>query len=324
MAEAERILSTAELNRALLARQMLLERKRLLAAQGAGADRRNPGPVRALDVHRAVDTARGLRAGGADPGAGAPHRGPGNPAAGDDPPGDAGRLVALLGCGAAAAPRALAVRPQGRAEREADGRRDEAAAKAPRRGAGRVATRSQELIGQGSRGTNGASIWTDLVRVPPSGTWERRRADLFAEAERWIGPDPEQPQRPRRWSRRCRSYLRGFGPADQGGDRRLDRGSARPRSETALRADRAAPLPRPRRPGAGRPAAGAAARSRDTGPGQVPADLGRDPARPRPPHPDPPRPSTGARSSARRPRSRSRPSPSTGRSPGPGATRRGG
>ena len=56
----------------------------------------------------------------------------------------------------------------------------------------------QELIGQGSRGTNGASIWTDLVRVPPSGTWERRRADLFAEAERWIGPRRRTPQRPRR------------------------------------------------------------------------------------------------------------------------------
>jgi hypothetical protein len=32
----------------------------------------------------------------------------------------------------------------------------------------------------------GAGIWVDMVRVPPSGTWERRRADLFGLAESWI------------------------------------------------------------------------------------------------------------------------------------------
>src|SRR5918995_953579 len=31
-------------------------------------------------------------------------------------------------------------------------------------------------------------LWMDVVRVPPSGTWERRRADLYALAEDWIGP----------------------------------------------------------------------------------------------------------------------------------------
>ena len=31
-------------------------------------------------------------------------------------------------------------------------------------------------------------LWVDLVRVPPSGTWERRRADRLALAEDWIGP----------------------------------------------------------------------------------------------------------------------------------------
>src|SRR5439155_10353693 len=30
-------------------------------------------------------------------------------------------------------------------------------------------------------------LWVDLVRVPPAGTWERRRADLFAAAEDWVG-----------------------------------------------------------------------------------------------------------------------------------------
>ena len=38
--------------------------------------------------------------------------------------------------------------------------------------------------------TNGVNMWLDLVRVPPSGTWERRRADLYAAAEQWLGPAP--------------------------------------------------------------------------------------------------------------------------------------
>ncbi len=71
----------------------------------------------------------------------------------------------------------------------------------------------EELIGHGSRGTNGASIWTDLVRVPPSGTWKRRRADLFAEAGSWIGPEPEGLSEAEAMVATVRSYLRGFGPA---------------------------------------------------------------------------------------------------------------
>ena len=34
---------------------------------------------------------------------------------------------------------------------------------------------------------NGAGLWLDMVRVPPSGTWERRRADIYATAEDWLG-----------------------------------------------------------------------------------------------------------------------------------------
>jgi hypothetical protein len=74
-------------------------------------------------------------------------------------------------------------------------------------------TELQELIGQGSRGTNGASVWIDLVRVPPSGTWERRRADLFADAESWIGPAPADLAEADALDQTVRSYLRGFGPA---------------------------------------------------------------------------------------------------------------
>jgi hypothetical protein len=32
----------------------------------------------------------------------------------------------------------------------------------------------------------GAGLWLDMVRVPPSGTWERRRADRYGLAEQWI------------------------------------------------------------------------------------------------------------------------------------------
>ncbi|HWI02719.1 MAG TPA: crosslink repair DNA glycosylase YcaQ family protein, partial [Acidimicrobiales bacterium] len=34
----------------------------------------------------------------------------------------------------------------------------------------------------------GIGLWEDFVRVPPSGTWERRRADLYAAAGDWLGP----------------------------------------------------------------------------------------------------------------------------------------
>jgi hypothetical protein len=32
----------------------------------------------------------------------------------------------------------------------------------------------------------GAGLWLDMVRVPPSGTWERRRADRYGLADQWI------------------------------------------------------------------------------------------------------------------------------------------
>jgi hypothetical protein len=51
----------------------------------------------------------------------------------------------------------------------------------------------------------------DLVRVPPSGTWERRRADLYALAEDWIGPDDADEEAGRELL--VRRYLAAFGPA---------------------------------------------------------------------------------------------------------------
>jgi hypothetical protein len=58
---------------------------------------------------------------------------------------------------------------------------------------------------------NGLGLWLDLVRVPPAGTWERRRADVYAAAEDWLGPpDADEPQGIELLVKR---YLAGFGPA---------------------------------------------------------------------------------------------------------------
>ena len=60
----------------------------------------------------------------------------------------------------------------------------------------------------------GVGLWIDLVRVPPSGTWERRRADLFAAAEDWLGPPPQlEPEDAA--AELVRRYLAGFGPASR-------------------------------------------------------------------------------------------------------------
>jgi hypothetical protein len=61
-----------------------------------------------------------------------------------------------------------------------------------------------------------ASLWVDIVRIPPSGTWERRANDLYELAERWLAQDG-QPQGMRSEEDGLRllvtRYLGGFGPA---------------------------------------------------------------------------------------------------------------
>ncbi len=69
-----------------------------------------------------------------------------------------------------------------------------------------------ELLGSDSAVTNGVGMWLDLVRVPPSGTWERRRADLYATAEHWLGPPPRIDEADG-IELLVRRYLGGFGPA---------------------------------------------------------------------------------------------------------------
>jgi hypothetical protein len=69
------------------------------------------------------------------------------------------------------------------------------------------------LVGRGfpAVAAKWAGMWVDLVRVPPSGTWERRRADLYGLAETWI-PTPALTEE-EGMEHLVRRYLGGFGPA---------------------------------------------------------------------------------------------------------------
>jgi hypothetical protein len=72
--------------------------------------------------------------------------------------------------------------------------------------------RPQKEIAEAGLWIAGVSIWVDLVRVPPSGTWERRRADLYALADGWVGPEPALDEEQAR-EHLVRRYLGAFGPA---------------------------------------------------------------------------------------------------------------
>jgi hypothetical protein len=66
----------------------------------------------------------------------------------------------------------------------------------------------------------GAQLWVDLLRVPPAGTWDRPRAQVFALAEHVLGAtggvpaDAVPPDAARDLLVAC--YLRAFGPASAG------------------------------------------------------------------------------------------------------------
>ena len=91
----------------------------------------------------------------------------------------------------------------------------------------RAARRVRELLADGARGRpelldalgvdtttwNGLQLWVDLLRVPPSGTWEQRRADRFATAEGWLGPAAVSEKEGLELL--VRRYLGGFGPASR-------------------------------------------------------------------------------------------------------------
>lgn len=58
---------------------------------------------------------------------------------------------------------------------------------------------------------SGAGLWVDMVRVPPAGTWERRRADVFGLAEGWLRPAASTEVKG--LEHLLRRYLGAFGPA---------------------------------------------------------------------------------------------------------------
>jgi hypothetical protein len=63
----------------------------------------------------------------------------------------------------------------------------------------------------GKDGGQALGLWLEMVRVPPSGTWERRRADLYGLAEAWV----ERPEitKAQALEHLARRYLGAFGPA---------------------------------------------------------------------------------------------------------------
>jgi hypothetical protein len=77
--------------------------------------------------------------------------------------------------------------------------------------AGALHRRDLDRIAGSSTLRNALMAWLDLVRVPPSGTWEHRSADLFALAEEWVGP--EEGSAAEGVQLLVRRYLGGFGPS---------------------------------------------------------------------------------------------------------------
>jgi hypothetical protein len=78
----------------------------------------------------------------------------------------------------------------------------------------RRASELKELLaseGVPAEAWSGLGLWIDLVRVPPSGTWGRRRADLYGLADDWLGTS--SPSEAEGLEHLVRRYLGGFGPA---------------------------------------------------------------------------------------------------------------
>jgi hypothetical protein len=208
-ATSDRVLSERELNRALLARQLLLERKSIsltraveqvggLQTQYApsayiGLWSRLDGFVRE-DLTRALERRRVVQ-------------------------GTLMRITIHIVSARDYWPIALAVR-QSRREAWLRQRRGRANARKMEAIAKRL--RAQLAEGPRRRGDvderldsmewNGAGLWVDLVRAPPAGTWEQRRADIYALAEQWVGP-PGDMKPDDGIDLLVRRYLGAFGPA---------------------------------------------------------------------------------------------------------------
>jgi hypothetical protein len=60
----------------------------------------------------------------------------------------------------------------------------------------------------------GVGLWLDLVRIPPSGTWRQPRADLYGLATSWLG-DPPVVTPDEGIEHLLRRYLAAYGPASR-------------------------------------------------------------------------------------------------------------
>ncbi len=58
---------------------------------------------------------------------------------------------------------------------------------------------------------SGLGLWLEMIRVPPSGTWDRRQADLYGLADDWVGAIAASEEAGMELL--VRRYLGGFGPA---------------------------------------------------------------------------------------------------------------
>jgi hypothetical protein len=204
----ERVLTARELNRALLARQMLLERARVpipRALERMGGLQAQYAPSMYVGLSSRVEgfardaLTRALKRRSVAQGT-------------------LMRSTIHLVSARDYWPLALAIERPRRAwwlkvNRDGLGAREMGAAarKLRRRLAGTALRRAEveELIGRPQAA--GIHHWLHLVRVPPSGTWERRRADLYALAEDWLGA-PEL-DADAAVDHAVRRYLAAFGPA---------------------------------------------------------------------------------------------------------------
>jgi hypothetical protein len=210
VAGGERTLTQRELNRALLARQLLLERSRLplpraLERIGGIQDQYAPNAYIRLwsclegferhDLTRALERRTVVQATLMRSTIHVVSR----------------RDYWPLAVAIRAAQREWLLRVRGLRGRERElarvaGRLREAMADGP--------MRYRELDELTERRWHDVGPWLDLVRVPPSGTWEQRRAHLFQTAERWVGPEDVEPDDA--LVHLVRRYLGAFGPAPQG------------------------------------------------------------------------------------------------------------
>ena len=212
----ERILSTRALNRALLARQLLLERADLplthaLESLGGLQAQYSPSPYIGLWCRlrgfrrEALTTALTERTAVQ----GTLMRSTIHVVSAHDYP------LMAEGIRGARQDRWLRVQSMGIEARtmEALARRLQAyLADGPRRRPELIALLQAEGFSAGA--WSGVGLWLDMVRVPPSGTWDRRRADLYGLADGWL--QPSAPTRADALTHLLRRYLGAFGPATLG------------------------------------------------------------------------------------------------------------